>query len=331
MKIVFFSAKPYDEQFFKLSNTKFNHQLRFIETSLSSETTNLIKDESVVCVFVNDILDKDVLVKLKTAGIQLIAFRCAGFNNIDIKTANKLGIKVIRVPAYSPNAIAELTVGLMISLNRKIHQAYYRVRNGDFSLNGQLGFDFSGRTAGVIGTGKIGSIVAQILKAFGMTVLAYDPVINPNCKKLGVLYVDKDELLTRSDIITLHCPLTSETNHLINEVALSKMKDGVMLINTSRGAVLDTCAIIKALKSKKIGYLGLDVYEQESNLFFKDMSCEIIQDDTFQRLITFPNVLITAHQGFFTSDALTNIATTTLNGVEEFEHNKKLTNEISEK
>ncbi|MDH5712052.1 MAG: 2-hydroxyacid dehydrogenase, partial [Gammaproteobacteria bacterium] len=252
-------------------------------------------------------------------GIKIIALRCAGFNNVDTDAAHKLNITVVRVPAYSPNAVAEHTVGLMLSLNRKIHRAYNRVRDSNFALDGLLGFDFSGRTIGIVGTGRIGSIVARIMSAMGMDVLAFDPVKNIECEKIGVNYVGFDELLTRSDVISLHCPLTDETKHIIDSAALGKMKNGAMLINTSRGAVLDTCAVIEGLKSKKIAYLGLDVYEQESELFFKDLSCEIIEDDVFQRLLTFPNVLITAHQGFFTSDALTNIADTTLENIMRFE------------
>lgn len=328
MNIVFFSTKPYDEDFFESSNQNFGHQLRFLEPRLVSETANLVNDESVVCVFVNDTLDKDVLTKLKDRGVKLIAMRCAGYNNVDVKAAHELGIKVVLVPAYSPNAVAEHTVCLMLGLNRKIHRAYSRVHEGNFSLDGLLGFDFNGRTAGIIGTGKIGSIVAKILLAFGMKVLAYDLVRNPECEKAGVVYVEKEELYSRSDVISLHCPLTSETTHMINESALSMMKDNVMLINTSRGAVLDTCAIIDALKSKKIGYLGMDVYEHESDLFFEDLSCEIIQDDIFERLLSFPNVLVTGHQGFFTSDALKNIADTTLESIAEFEQGQPLTNEV---
>lgn len=329
MNIVFFSTKPYDEEFFKSSSQNFGHQLRFLEPRLTSETTDLINDEPAVCVFVNDTLDKEVLIKLKDRGVKLIALRCAGYNNVDLKAAHDLGIKVVLVPAYSPNAVAEHTVGLMLALNRKIHRAYARVHEGNFSLEGLLGFDFHGRTAGIIGTGKIGAIVARILLAFGMKVLAHDLVRNPECEQAGIEYVEKEELYARSDVISLHCPLTRETNHMIDGKALSMMKDGVMLINTSRGAVLDTCAIIEALKSKKIGYLGLDVYEHEGNLFFEDLSCEIIQDDIFERLLSFPNVLITGHQGFFTSDALINIADTTLKSVTEFEQGQALSNEVT--
>ncbi len=329
MNIVFFSTKPYDKKYFEASNKNFNNNIRFVDPHLSLETIDLIDDAPAICVFVNDVLDKPVLSKLKDRGVQLIALRCAGFNNINLEAAHELGLKVVRVPAYSPHAVAEHTVGLMLSLNRKIHRAYIRVRDGNFSLNGLLGFNFSGRTVGIIGTGKIGSIVARMLVAFGMKVLAYDPYPNPECEQLGISYVGKDELLEKSDVVTLHCPLTDETHHLIDESALSIMKDNVMLINTSRGAMLDTHAIIKGLKSKKIGYLGLDVYEQEDDLFFEDLSWEIIQDDVFERLLTFPNVLVTAHQGFFTSDALKNIADTTLKSIGEFEHRQKLTNELA--
>ncbi len=324
MNIIFFSTKPYDEEYFKSSNQNFTHTLRFVEAKLTIDTVNLIDDESTICVFVNDILDKAVLTKLADKGIKLIALRCAGFNNVDTDAAHKLNIAVIRVPAYSPNAVAEHTVGLMLSLNRKIHRAYNRVRDSNFALNGLLGFDFSGRTLGIIGTGRIGTIVARIMSAMGMTVLACDPVHNTECENLGVNYVELDELLTRSDVISLHCPLTEETKHIIDGPALDKIKPGVMLINTSRGATLDTCAVIEGLKSKKIAYLGLDVYEQESELFFKDLSCEIIEDDVFERLLTFPNVLITAHQGFFTSDALTNIADTTLDNITRFEQGQDI-------
>lgn len=328
MNIVFFNTKSYDQTFFESANKIFNHHLRFIEPRLSSETANLVNGEPVICVFVNDTLDKDVLLTLQARGVQLIALRCAGYNNVDLQAACELGIKVVRVPSYSPNAVAEHAVGLMLALNRKLYRAYSRVREGNFSLNGLLGFDFAGRTAGIIGTGQIGSIVARILCSFGMDVLAYDPVRNTDCEKLGIQYVDKIELFSRSDVISLHSPLMDETHHMISASAIAKMKDNVMLINTSRGAILDTCAIIDGLKSKKIGYLGLDVYEQESALFFEDMSCEIIQDDIFQRLLTFPNVLITAHQGFFTEDALRNIAHTTLKSVDDFEQGRRLDYEL---
>ena len=254
--------------------------------------------------------------------------RCAGYNNVDIKAAHEFGLKVVRVPAYSPHAVAEHTVCLMLALNRKVYRSYNRVRDGNFSLDGLLGFKFSGRTVGIIGTGAIGAIVARITSGMGMKVLAYDPVHNPECKNIGVSYVTMDQIIIQSDVISLHCPLTKETQHIINESALDNMKHGVMLINSNRGAILDTGAVIKGLKSKKIGYLGLDVYEQESELFFEDLSSEIIQDDIFERLLTFPNVLVTAHQVFFTSDALKNIADTTLENFTQFENGIHLTNEV---
>jgi len=318
MKIIFFSSKRYDEEYFIASNKSYNHDIRFVEARLTYDTVNMISGESVVCAFVNDVLDRNVLSLLAGLNVKLIALRCAGFNNVDVTAANESGIKVIRVPGYSPDAVAEHTVCLMLSLNRKIYRAYNRVREGNFSLDGLLGFDFSGKTIGIVGTGKIGSIVARIMNAMGMNVLAYDPVPNPECLELGVKYVKIDQLFKASDVISLHCPLNSETKHLVDKSALDKMKHGVMLINTSRGAILDASAVIKELKSKKIAYLGLDVYEQESELFFEDLSGEIIQDDVFERLLTFPNVLITSHQGFFTSNALENIADTTLKNIKQF-------------
>lgn len=328
MKIIFFNTKSYDKEYFRISNMAYKHDIEFVETKLSCETVRLIDDELVVCVFVNDRLNREVLSNLAQAGIKLVALRCAGYNNVDIKAAHEFGLKVVRVPAYSPHAVAEHTVCLMLALNRKIYRSYNRVRDGNFSLDGLLGFKFFGRTIGIIGTGAIGSIVARITSGMGMKVLAYDPVHNPECKNIGVSYVTMDQLIVQSDVISLHCPLTKETQHIINESALDNMKHGVMLINSSRGAVLDTGAVIKGLKSKKIGYLGLDVYEQESELFFEDLSSEIIQDDIFERLLTFPNVLVTAHQGFFTSDALKNIADTTLENITQFENSIHLTNEV---
>jgi len=328
MKVIFFSSKHYDEEYFIESNSAFKHQLRFVDAHLCSDSVSIIDDETAVCAFVNDTLDCNVLTQLSQKGVKLIAMRCAGYNNVDLNAANDLGLTVVRVPAYSPNAVAEHTVCLILSLNRKMHRSYNRVRDGNFSLEGLLGFDLAGRTAGIIGTGQIGSIVTRILIGIGMKVLACDPSPNKECEANGVEYVSLDKLLTDSDIISLHSPLTPETKHIINHAAIEKMKPGVMIINTSRGAMLDTCAVIDGLKSKNIGYLGLDVYEQESELFFEDLSCEIIQDDIFERLLTFPNVLITAHQGFFTSDALKNIADTTLENISSFEQGKELKNKI---
>ncbi len=328
MNIIFFSSKAYDEEYFSLANENYGHNIRFVEPKLSCDTVNMISGEDAVCVFVNDILDRKTISLLTKSNIKLIALRCAGFNNVDIKAADEFSLTVIRVPAYSPSAVAEHTVCLMLSLNRKIYRAYNRVRDGNFSLDGLLGFDFSGKTAGIVGTGKIGTIVIRILSSMGMKVLAYDPQHNSECIAAGAEYVSMEQLFVHADVISLHCPLSDETRHLIDQAAIDKMKDGVMLINTSRGAILDTCAVIRALKLKKIAYLGLDVYEQESNLFFEDMSSEIIQDDIFERLLTFPNVLITAHQGFFTSNALANIADTTLHNTQRFSDGVVLPDEV---
>jgi D-lactate dehydrogenase len=284
---------------------------------------------SALCVFVNDTLNAPVLQSLSENGTRLIALRCAGFNNIDLPSANRLGITVVRVPAYSPSSVAEHSVALMLSLNRGIHRAYNRVRDGNFSLDGLLGFDLRGKTVGIIGTGGIGTTVAQILHGFGCHLIAHDPFHNPDCEQFGTQYVELNELYESSDIITLHCPLNQQTHHLINAAAIARMKPGVMLINTSRGAVIDAVAVIDGLKSKKIGYLGLDVYEQEGDLFFRDLSNQVIQDDVFERLLTFPNVLITGHQGFFTAEALRNIAHTTLQNINVFERGDPCQNEVT--
>jgi len=315
MHIGFFSTQPYDIPFFDEANQKFAHQLTYSDNRLCQDTVSLAQGFDAVCVFVHDELNRAVLTQLKKDNIRLIALRCAGFNNVDIDAANELEINVVRVPHYSPYSVAEHAVGLMLALNRKIHRAYARVKESNFSLNGLLGFDMHSKTIGIIGTGFIGSVSAKILNGFGVNLLAYDISPDPELKKLGVYYVSLDELYARADIITLHCPLTPDTHHLINKTSLGKMKDGVMIINTSRGAVLDTTATIEGLKSGKIGYLGLDVYEQEGDLFFKDLSDQVIQDDIFERLLTFPNVLVTGHQGFFTHEAMSNIANTTLDNI----------------
>jgi D-lactate dehydrogenase len=265
-----------------------------------------------------------VIATLESLGVRLIALRCAGYNNVDLSAAKKHGITVVRVPAYSPYAVAEHTIALMLALNRKLHRAYNRVREGNLALDGLVGFDMHGKTVGVIGTGQIGTVVAQILTGFGCPTLAFDPFPNATCGSLGVRYVELNQLFAESDIITVHCPLTPENKHLINGQALEKMKNGVMLINTSRGALLDTVAIIEGLKSGKIGYLGLDVYEEEEEIFFEDRSGSILSDDVFARLLTFPNVIITGHQAFFTREALLNIAATTIDNITKFENNQPL-------
>ncbi len=329
MDVAIFSTKTYDRKFLLAANETAAHALTFLEPRLTEQTVALADGFPVVCVFVNDILNADVLRSMQAGGTRLIALRCAGFNNVDLKTAHELGISVVRVPAYSPYAVAEHTIGLILALNRKIHRAYARVREGNFALDGLLGFDLRGKIVGIIGTGQIGRIVAKILSGFDCKLIAFDPHPNEEIEKHGVVYVPIVQLLEQSDIVTLHCPLMPNTYHLIGPGAIERMKPGVMLINTSRGALIDTPSVIEALKEGKIGYLGLDVYEEEGDLFFEDLSEQVIQDDVFSRLLTFPNVIITGHQAFFTSNALSSIAETTLFNITEFSMGKKLTNEVS--
>lgn len=321
MKVAVFSTKPYDRTFITAANEAKpgGHDLRFLEPRLSLDTAQLGHGAAAVCVFVNDVLDRPVLQMLAASGTRLVALRCAGFNNVDLAAAHELGIAVARVPAYSPEAVAEHTVALILSLNRNIHRAYARVREGNFALDGLLGFDLKGRTVGIVGTGRIGMCLTRIMLGFGCQVVGSDPRPDPEFTRLGGRYVDLDELLSRSDIITLHCPLTPQTRHLIDAKAIGAVKPGVMIINTGRGALVETRALIKGLKSGKIGHVGLDVYEEESDLFFENLSEQIIQDDIFARLLTFPNVLITGHQAFFTREALTAIAETTIENISRFE------------
>lgn len=328
MKVAVFSTKSYDQQFLEAANAAYGYELAFFEAPLNHNTAILAAEFSVVCPFVNDCLDRQTLAVLAKLETKLIALRCAGFNHVDLKAAKEFGVTVVRVPAYSPHAVAEHAIALILTLNRKIHRAYARVREGNFALSGLLGFDLHGRTVGVVGTGKIGKIVAQILRGFGCQVLAYDLYPDPTLKQQDVRYTDLTELFATADIISLHCPLTPKTYHLIDAKALDSMKTGVMLVNTSRGALIDTQAIIQGLKSKQVGSLALDVYEQESDLFFEDLSNEVIQDDVFQRLLTFPNVLITGHQAFFTSDALESIASTTLENIHEFAQHGSCRNQV---
>lgn len=330
MKVAVFSAKPYDRQFLVQVNQEYAHELEFFEPALDAQTAGLASGYEAVCVFVNDRLDRQTLTILKQQGIRLIALRCAGYNNVDLEAAAEMEILVVRVPAYSPYAVAEHAIALILTLNRKIHRAYYRVREGNFALNGLLGFDLHGRTVGIVGTGKIGRIAGQILHGFGCRILAYDPYPNQDAAQFCE-YVTLEGLLSQSDIISLHCPLTEDTHHIIDPAAISLMKPGVMLINTSRGGLVDTAAVIKGLKSKQIGHLALDVYEQEENMFFNDLSGEIIQDDVFERLLTFPNVIITGHQAFFTADALNNIAQTTLSNITAIASNQSCPNLVSNK
>ena len=323
MNVAIFSAKKYDREFLNAANGSL-HKLRFFEPHLNEETVSLAAGFEAVGVFVNDHVNAAVIAKLRSLGVRLIALRCAGYNNVDLAAAKKHGVAVVRVPAYSPYAVAEHTIALMLALNRKLHRAYNRVREGNFALDGLLGFDMHGKTVGVIGTGQIGTVVAQILTRFGCPTLAFDPFPSATCRSLGVRYVELNELLAQSDIIALHCPLTPENKYMIDARALEKMKPGVMLINTSRGALLDTLSIIEALKSGKIGYLGLDVYEEEEQIFFEDRSGLILSDDVFARLLTFPNVIITGHQAFFTREALLNIAATTIDNITKFENDQPL-------
>jgi D-lactate dehydrogenase len=329
MRIAVFSTKPYDKVFLQKVNSQQQHELVFFEPRLTADTVMLANGFEVVSVFVNDQLNHAVLSVLAQNGTRLIALRCAGFNNVDLAAAADLGITVVRVPAYSPHAVAEHTLGLILALNRKIHRAYNRVRESNFSLDGLLGFDLQARTVGIVGTGKIGLVVARIMQGLGCHLLAHDPYPNPEAAQLGVRYCPLSDLLQQSDIVTLHCPLTPQTHHLINNQTIAQMKPGVMLVNTSRGALLDTPAVIDALKSGHIRYLGLDVYEEEADLFFEDLSTEVIQDDIFMRLLTFPNVLITAHQAFFTQDALTQIAETMFNNVNAFAQDEPLENQVT--
>ncbi|WP_138498246.1 2-hydroxyacid dehydrogenase [Nostoc sp. PA-18-2419] len=330
MKVAVFSTKAYDRQFLSSANSPTEHELVFFEPRLNRDTAILAAEFPAVCVFVHDQVDAPTLELLASRGTHLVVLRCAGFNNVDLQAAADLGITVVRVPAYSPYGVAEHAVGLILSLNRKIHRAYNRVRESNFSLDGLLGFNLHQRTVGIIGTGKIGLILGQIMKGFGCNILAYDVYHNRELEALGGKYVELPELFATSDIISLHCPLTPETHHLIDAEAIEQIKSGVMLINTSRGALIDTQAVIEGLKSGKIGYLGVDVYEQESELFFEDLSGEIIQDDIFQRLTTFPNVLITGHQAFFTAEALYKIAETTFANITDVEQGRPCANEIRE-
>ncbi len=327
MKIAFFSTQSYDRNYFNRYNT--GHELVFFEAPLNEQTVNLATGFTAICAFVNDQLHAAVIDQLAAQGIKLIALRCAGYNNVDLAAAKAHNIPVVRVPAYSPYAVAEHAVALILTLNRKTHKAYNRVREGNFSLEGLTGFDLHGKTVGVIGTGKIGQVFAGIMQGFGCRVLAFDVIANKDLEAQGVEYLPLVKLLPQCDIISLHCPLNEQTKHIVNTQTLDMMKDGVMLINTSRGALIDTKAAIEALKTGKLGYLGIDVYEQEEKLFFHNLSDEIIHDDTIMRLMSFPTVLVTAHQGFFTDEALTQIAQTTIRSINDFEQGKSLPNKIA--
>ncbi len=327
-KVAVFSTKPYDRTFLDQAGKKFDIDFHYFEDTLSSEIADIVHDFPVVCLFVNDNCAKEVVDKIANQGVRFLALRSAGFNHVDLEAAARRGIKVARVPAYSPYAVAEHALAMIMTLNRKTHRAFNRVRENNFSLNGLMGFDLYGKTVGVIGTGKIGQIFCSIMMGLGCKVVAYDPYPNREIQDKGVSYHSLEELFGMSDIISLQCPLTPQTKHLINADSIKQMKDGVMLINTSRGGLIDTPSLIGGLKSGKIGYLGMDVYEQEESLFFNDLSGQIIQDDLIMRLITFPNVLITSHQAFFTENAMKNIAETTVHNINQFWNGEELDNEV---
>src|SRR6056297_290630 len=329
MKIAFFSTKKYDRQSFNDQLESYSHTITYFEDILSPETVALAKGFDAVCIFVNNPLDRELIRMLSEIDIEVIALRSAGFNHVDLEAADDYGINVYRVPAYSPEAVAEHTVALILTLNRKTHKAYNRVRENNYSLEGLTGFNLHQKTVGVIGTGTIGTAFCRIMNGFGCDILAFDPYENEDVKALGGRYVDFDELVHSSDIISLHCPLIPQTRHMIDKESIEKMKDGVMIINTSRGALIDTSAVINGLKQKKISFLGIDVYEQEGNLFFKDLSNEVIQDDAIARLMTFPNVLITGHQAFLTEEALQEITRTTLQNLSDHEKGKDVKNEVT--
>ena len=327
MRVAFFSTKIYAKNHFEAANKDYKHELVYFEPQLNSNTAPLARGFTAVCAFVNDELDEDTLRVLAAGGTKLIALRSAGFNNVDLDAAEKFGLTVVRVPAYSPYAVAEHTVALLLTLNRKTHRAYNRVRENNFALDGLVGFDIHGSTVGVIGTGTIGAVVAKIMHGFGCRILAYDVNENPQCEPF-VGYTTLDDIFESADIITMHCPLTPDTYHLIDDEAIKKMKKGVVILNTSRGALIDARAAIKGLKRGRIGYMGLDVYEEEGDLFFEDLSDRVIQDDVFARLVSFPNVLVTGHQAFLTGEALANIADTTLANIRDFENDVECPNVV---
>jgi D-lactate dehydrogenase len=328
MKVTFFSTQPYDKTFFETHNKKFGFDLHFFDIALNEQTVHLIDKTDAVCVFVNDRVTESVIQGLVGKGVRIIALRCAGFNNVDLKAANASQVKVVRVPAYSPHAVAEHAVAMIMALNRKTHKAYNRIREQNFSLNGLMGFDLFGKTVGVVGTGNIGQVFCQIMLGFGCRVIAFDVKEQDSMKAAGVKYVSLNELLTSSDIISLHCPLNDSTRYIIGDSNIELIKKGCMLINTSRGGLINTKSVIKALKTGQLCALGIDVYEQEETLFFRDLSASIVEDDLITRLMSFPNVLISAHQGFFTAEAMDQIAETTLNNLREFSSGEPLTNEV---
>lgn len=327
-EVLFFDTKNYDKEYFNKANENFGFKLKYLKNHLNTDTVSLVNGYKAICTFVNDDLSASVTKELVDQGVELIALRCAGYNNVDLKSIENK-IKVVRVPAYSPNAVAEHTLALIFSLNRKTYRSYMRTRDNNFTIGGLMGFDLVNKTAGIIGAGSIGKIVAEALKALGMEVLVYDKYEDKDwASGKGIRYVDLAELFKRSDVISLHCPLTPENHYLINDESIASMKDGVMIINTGRGGLINTKALINGLKSKKIGYAGLDVYEEEDKYFFEDLSDSGVDDDMLSRLLSFPNVLVTSHQGFFTHEAITNIANTTLQNIKDYFDGNELKNEV---
>ncbi|MBV7878663.1 2-hydroxyacid dehydrogenase [Yersinia pestis] len=329
MKLAVYSTKQYDRKYLELVNKDFGFELEFFDFLLTPKTAKMAEGCQAVCLFVNDDGCREILTELATIGVKILALRCAGFNNVDLEATKELGIQVVRVPAYSPEAVAEHTVGMMLSLNRRIHRAYQRTRDANFSLEGLIGFNMHNRTAGIIGTGKIGVATMRILKGFGMRLLAFDPYPSEQALELGAEYVDLKTLYAESDVISLHCPMTPENHHLLNKQSFDQMKDGVMIINTSRGGLIDSTAAIDALKQQKIGSLGMDVYENERDLFFEDKSNDVIQDDVFRRLSSCHNVLFTGHQAFLTEEALTSISVTTLQNIAQLDKGEPCPNIIT--
>jgi D-lactate dehydrogenase len=329
MKIAVFSAKRYDREFLDAANVAHAHQLQYFESALGPESAALAAGHEAVCIFVNDVADAAVLEVLQRGGTKLVALRCTGFNNVDLAAAARLGLKVVRVVDYSPNSVAEHAVALLLAVNRNVHRAYNRTRDSNFSLDGLMGFDLNGKTVAVVGTGKIGRVFARIMLGFGCSVIGYDKFQSPEFEKLGAHYAAPGEIGANADIISLHCPLTPETYHIVNAETLARMKRGALLINTSRGGLVDTAAAIESLKSGQLGGLALDVYEQEAGLFFRDLSSTIVTDDVLQRLIAFPNVIVTGHQAFLTREAIATISETTLRSATEFATGAPLSNEIA--
>lgn len=327
MKIAFFGTKEYDKKIFKQVLPAYKHEIKFFRPKLSPETAIMAQSYDAVCGFVNDIISKETLSILASHQVKLLLLRCAGYNNVDLDAAKEYGITVLNVPSYSPEAVAEHTMALVLSANRRIHKSYNRIKDNNFSLEGLNGINLHGKTAGIIGTGKIGIAFARICAGFGMKILGYDQYKNSNVQDM-IEYVELDELLTKADLISLHCPLLDNTKYIINKDSIAKMKDGIILVNTSRGGLIKTEDLINGIKANKFSAVGLDVFEEETNLVFDDHSNDILNNTTVARLTSFPNVVLTSHQGFFTNEALDSIARTTLNNADEYENSQTLSNEL---